>query len=226
MRLLVLGAIAISLNACALQRGLTPETVASLKGRRLTTMVRRAPPFLPAIPGKYRVGLGGLIAMSDAGQRLVQENAIADPAVEIARELGDSLGEHYGMRASAPVLAVVDDDPTQISQANPTVDLVLDVWTDSWSTAPFSSDEGPYRVRYRVNLRLIDAKVAHPIDGRSGAVIAEGSCACDSEDESLAVTYDQLVADHARRLKGELDTAVQFCVEDFRSRILSPAAEP
>ena len=51
MRLLVLGAIAISLNACALQRGLTPETVASLKGRRLTTMVRRAPPFLPAIPG-------------------------------------------------------------------------------------------------------------------------------------------------------------------------------
>jgi hypothetical protein len=81
-------------------------------------------------------------------------------------------------------------------------------------------------VKYLVNMRLIEAKGEATREGRSGVVIAEGTCRCDSEDESVAATYDGLVADHARRLKDELDTAVQFCVEDFSARMLSLGPGP
>jgi hypothetical protein len=186
-------------------------------------MVRGAPTFLVIMAGER----AGVIAMSVAGQRLVRDYAIGDPALKIARELGDHLTQDYGLRPSAPVL--VDDDrtakqaplfngPTQIDQANPAADLVLVVWTSNWNIEPFTSEDPMYRVRYLVNIRLIDAKV--------DVVIAEGTCRSVSEDESLAPTYDKLLADHARRLKDELDGAAEYCVEDFRSRILSLTPEP
>jgi len=218
----------MAVGGCALQRGLPSDARATLKGRPLTTLVRRAPPLAGVLRINYAAvgALAGAIATSDAGERFVRENAIADPALEIARELGDGLGRGYGVRPSPPVLAVVADEPTTVAQANPAADLVLDVWTASWSIEPFSSENTRYKVRYVVNMRLIDAKVPHPIDGKSGAVIAEGTCTCESEDASLAPAYEELVADHARRVKSELDTAVEFCVEDLRSRILSATPQP
>jgi hypothetical protein len=229
MRLSIL-AIAVCVGACALQRGLTADTAASLKHRQLTTTVRRAPALYVVVAGMPPLGLaaaiGTSIARSEAGLRLVRENEIQDPAFKIAEELGERLRRVYDVRASTPVLGFVDDDPTKISQATPAADLVLDVWTDNWSMEPFTSDDPQYRVRYLVNIRLIDAKGAPTVDGRSGVVLAEGTCRCVSEDESLAATYDELVADHARRLKNELETAVEVCVEDFSSRVLALAPAP
>jgi hypothetical protein len=108
MRLSIL-AIAISVGACALQRGLTPDATASLKNRQLTTMVRRPPALFFVAPGEDTSGLAGAIGMSEAGLRLVRENAIADPAFKIAGELGERLRLGYGVRTSAPVLAFADD---------------------------------------------------------------------------------------------------------------------
>jgi len=226
MRPFILGAIAISVGACAVQRGLTPDAIASLKNRQLTTIVRRAPPLLADPPSKYKLGRTGVLAMALAGQRLVRENAIADPALKIAQELGDRLRQDYGLRPSAPVL-VGDNDQTKPSQVNSPTNLVLDVWTDNWALEPFPSEDPMYRVRYLVNIRLSDVKQVRPIDGTSGVVvIAEGTCSSVSEDESLAPSYDKMMADHAHRLKDELDSAAEFCVEDFRARILSLAPAP
>lgn len=232
MRLSVLAVIAICVGACALQNAVSTDTMARLKGRHLTPMVRYAAPFSLVVPNQYTAAnflapslglvgaMGTAAARSDAGQRFVRENAIEDPAFKIARDLGDSLRRGYGFRPSAPVLALIDDDPTKLSQANPAADLVLDVWTESWSAEPLSSESASYTVKYTVNIRLIDAKSRRAIDGKSGVVVAEGSCESASEDAPLAPTLEGLVADHARRLKGELDKSVQFCVNDFRTRIL------
>ena len=229
MRSFLLAAAVISVAACAgLQSQLTAEAAANLKDHRLATAVRRTPPLTGSIPNLSAPALGGLTggltaasAVSDAGERMVRENEIADPAFTIARELGNTLLRRYGLRPSPVVLAAVDDDPTRISAVDPTADLVLDVWTDAWGLEPFDFNDPRYKVGYRVNLRLIDAKVVRPIDGKSGAVIAEGTCTHLSEDTPRAPTYDQLLADHADRLKNELAAAARFCVKDFRSKILS-----
>jgi hypothetical protein len=67
-----------------------------------------------------------------------------------------------------------------------------------------------------------------------GEEIFYGSGASDrilARNESLAPSYDKMMADHARRLKDELDAAAEFCVEDSstsirrrRSTCTSPAA--
>jgi len=224
-----LAALALGLSACSLQSPLAANA-ARLKNRGLITAVRRAPPlYAPA--GIYGAGAaGGLIgglavaaAASDAGDRLVRENHISDPALTIAKELGKSLEQQYGLRSARLVLAAVDDDPTKVGLIDPAADVVLDVWTDRWSMARAGDDPG-FSVNYGVNLRLIDAKIVQPIDGRSGAVIAEGTCASDSEGLG-GPTQDELLADGARRLKADLDDAAQYCIEDFRSRVLSAKPE-
>ena len=117
--------------------GLTSDTLASLKGRQLTTTVRRPPTLLLNIHEAYWLRWRpGLLGMAVAGEHFVRENAIVDPAFQIARELGDGFGQSYGLRPSPPVLVALDDDPTKINQPIPAADLLLDVWTDDWSLEP------------------------------------------------------------------------------------------
>ncbi|MET0792721.1 MAG: hypothetical protein ABW061_14470 [Polyangiaceae bacterium] len=76
------------------------------------------------------------------GCRAVREKEIVDPALTIARGIGNSLRRRYGLRPSPIIVAAVDDDPTRISSVDPEADLVLDVWTEprptmsSWPTTP------------------------------------------------------------------------------------------
>ena len=223
MRWFGLAAVALSLGSCALQSPLTTEAAAKLNGRRLTTVVRRSTPFLVSkahMAPDLASPIGGVIAASDIGERLVRENAIADPAFTIARELDDELRRRYGLRQSPTLLAAVDDDPTRIGSLDAASDLVLDVWTDHWEMGRFDNDDPGYVVTYQVNLRLIDAKVVRAIDGKSGAVIAEGTCVRNSEEAPGRPTRDGLLADHARRLKDELDAATRFCINDLSVKIL------
>jgi hypothetical protein len=127
------------------------------------------------------------------------------------------------LRTSPPVVtAVVADDPTAIFAAAPSADLVLDVWTDSWGVKSLESgEESKYRATYQVEVRIIDAKAVRPIDGKAGVVLAEASCSDPGEDTPHAPNYAQFLDDGARLLKKDLDAATQFCVADFRSRILN-----
>jgi len=217
----LLAATAIGLAACSLQSPLSADAAKTLHGRRLTTLVRRSPPLLPVRSWEWaQSGIG----MSDAGERLVRENQISDPALYIARELGSRIEHRYRLIVSPPSRAAVEDDPTKIGLVAPGADLVLDVWTDSWQVAPTREDDAIYRVRYSVNLRLIDAKVVHPLDGKLGAVVAQGSCTYVSNTATSGPSFDELLADHARVLKDELDAAAKDCVQDLGSQILAPGS--
>lgn len=94
------------------------------------------------------------------------------------------------------------------------------VRTDSWGMGRFDNDDPGYLVTYQVDLRLIDAKIVRPIDGKSGAVIAEGTCVRNSAEAPGRPTNDELLADHARLLKDELEAATRFCIKDLRAKIL------
>ncbi|HEX2672487.1 MAG TPA: hypothetical protein VHM25_16510, partial [Polyangiaceae bacterium] len=73
---------------------------------------------------------------------------------------------------------------------------------------------------YRAYMRLIDARTVHAIDGKTGAVIAEGTCERAPDDLSGAATREQWLADGGRRLKDELKQAERTCIHEFRSQLL------
>jgi hypothetical protein len=182
-------------------------------------------PVAGAIAGAVAGGaVGGILvvgAMADAGTRIVREYAVADPTSSIARLLSEDLQRRYGLALAPQSLYIADDDPKQLSAAHPSADLVLDVSIVNWSLEPLPHDTQKYRVRYTAKLRLIDAKLVHLIDGKRGIVIADGSCSYIPEETPNAPTYDQFLANGAQRLKPELELAARFCVDEFRSKVLS-----
>ena len=234
MRRLLLFAVALAFAACgAQQHPLPAAAAASLKGRRVAPTARRPTPIFITQPGKNHVtpyGLAGGLAMaaatSDAGARIFHENGIPDPAPYMAQQLSDDFGRRYGLKLEQQAIYIAEDDPTRITAAHPQADLVLDVWINSLSLEPYSHDSSKYRVKFAAYLRLIDAKVVRPIDGKKGLVVAEGTCARSPEETPGAPTYDDLLANGAQRLKRELDVAMRFCIDEFRARVLTTVSNP
>jgi hypothetical protein len=231
MGLLRIVVAALNVSACAVQQHpLTATAVGSLKGRQIAPTSRRPTPFFVSKPGKNHFspygaagGVAIAAAMSDAGAHVARENAIADPAPYMAQQLIDDLQRRFGLKLERQAVYVENDDPKQITSAHPAADMLLDVWIDGVSLEPLPHDPSKYRVRYTAYLRLIDAKFVHLIDGKKGVVIGDGTCSHIPEETPNAPTYDEFLADGARRLKHELDIAVQSCVEEFRMKVLTPS---
>ena len=104
---------------------------------------------------------------------------------------------------------------------HPAADVLLDVSIDSVSLEPLRDKPTKYGVRYTARLRLIDAKVVHALDDTKGVVIAEGECTCTPEQKPSSLTYDQLLADNAERLKEELANDAESCVDLFQAKVLN-----
>jgi hypothetical protein len=199
---------------CASQRPLTAASAAALRGRNVAITIRRASPdFAAQTPGKAMFGILGAMAMISAGNDIIRENRVADPAPYIAQQLSGELARIHGTRATAVALPVGDEAPKSIASINPTADLIVDVGTINWSFIYFPLNWSHYRVIYSARLRIIDRKTA--------AVIAEGTCSRIPDDTPTAPSYDELLATGAERLKDELRVAANFCVGELRNKILA-----
>jgi hypothetical protein len=215
-------------SGCSLQSPLGTDTASQLNGRWLSRTERRGPPFSSAqpmaVPGGAMVGgaLGGLVAaamLQPTGQ-VFDQNSVVDPALAISRRLSRDLERHYGLRHAQRLIPFDSDDVTKVTAAAPSADVVIDIWTDDWSLVQHHEDLSKFHLHYSASMRLIDARAVHAIDGKTGAVIAEGTCERAPDEPSSAATRDQFLADGARRLKAELKQAEQACVHDFRARLL------
>jgi hypothetical protein len=60
------------------------------------------------------------------------------------------------------------------------------------------------------------------IDAKDGVEIAHGKCRRDPEETPSTPTYDEFIANGGERLKAELESMARFCVDEFRSRVLTP----
>jgi len=216
---------------CSLQQPLSAEAASQLNGRWLSQTERRTPSFVSAKPMGYPMAAAGAAAgltgaftaaafQSDAGAQVLAENHIPDPARAIARQLSARLEQHFGLHHASRPIWTDSDDATKLAAAEPTADLVIDVWTESWSLSPTGEDLSKLHVQYAANMRLIDARVVHTIDGKRGLAIAEGTCERSPEEPASALTREQLLADGARLLKAELEQAVRECVRTFRTQLL------
>ena len=174
---------------------------------------KEKPGFGAMTADKAMFGAIGAVAMISAGNKIVAENEIEDPASRIYEALAPTLADQYSLR-------LLDDnsihtDSVKVNDLAATVDdsrLLLDIRTIGWNFLYFPTTWTKYKVGYSAKLRLID-----PV---TKEVLAESLCQKTStEDSDAAPTYDELLANKAERLKQELANAADYCAKDFKSKV-------
>lgn len=207
--------VALLLSGCVSTKNVKAD-VSTLRAGGYDTMTvstRKKPAFTAATPGKAAVGMIGALAMISAGNNIVEENGVEDPAGYISAELEKSLSASLGVRPVANGGRTADSaKPQQLAEIYRDADLLLDVQTINWSFGYFPTDWNNYRVIYSAKLRLVDT--------RTGKLQAEGFCARVPEKSDGAPSYDQLLADRAAVLKSELKIAADYCIAQFKENVL------
>lgn len=179
----------------------------------VTVSARKRPDFSAMTAGKAGFGIIGALAMISAGNAIVEENDVEDPAGYIAAELAGDLSTALGARSVDNGGALADaGSPAALAKLYPGADLVLDVQTVNWSFVYFPTDWNNYRVIYSAKLRLVDT--------RNGRLAAEGFCARVPEHTPDAPSHDELLADRAAVLKRELRIAADHCIGEFKAKVL------
>jgi len=147
---------------------------------------------------------------NSAGAKLRADNAIEDSALRVARNLFRAAQQQYGVIAAADVVAPRLANPKDLTRAAQGVDLVLDVSaTSSIVKKPFSS-------RYWVNTNMF----GRVIDVQTGKVFGDTLCQMARGGDPDAVTYDELIADDAARLKAILAREADACLAKFTVDVL------
>ncbi len=182
-------------------------------GHQTVTVTRReAPSFSAMTAGKATFGLIGAAAMISAGNTIVRENQVEDPAIAIANGLGEALAGQLSVPVKLANGTLDASDAAGIRKQYPDGGLVLDVQTVNWSFVYFPTDWNNYRVIYSVKMRLVDT--------RSGKLLAEGFCARVPENTDDAPSYDQLVDNGAEGLKQRLKQSGEQCQQELKTQVL------
>jgi hypothetical protein len=192
------------------------KQLAALNGGTSAMSQREKPSFAAGTAGKAMFGALGGAAMIAAGNEIVRDNQIEDPAGYIANKLLPDFAAANGLKLVSSTSTASGTDVAQLAKQYSNVDLLFDVQTINWSFVYFPTNWNHYRVIYSAKLRLIDTK--------HGKLIADGFCARVPNETPDAPTREELLADHAARLKKELATAADYCIGEFRSKVLQPGA--
>lgn len=210
-RTLLIVAVGVVMVSCASTVPLTPDVAKTLTNREVTVARRDQPSFWPMSREKLALGFLHHSFLIVAGDELVAQNKIDDPAKYIGQQLSQDLAAQYGTTVASNPVKLADDDVEAIAKNHPTADLVLEVRTTLWGFMYYTADTDRHRVNYAAQLRLIDVK--------GGRIIAEGSCSHRTEEAPSAPTYDELVANSAERLKEELRGLADLCVGEFKTKV-------
>jgi hypothetical protein len=216
---LAFAALMFCTTSCA-SRGPMPLNRAALrvtKPRTIVATLRPVPPFKGHTSGNGLAGAFGLIgvvileSMAESEGRSVRSRGVADPADTLVTALMPRMAKRFS-------LEILDSGKAQtrgisakdLSREYGKADLVLDVRTHQWGFAPTSI--GRYGMRYEGSLQLVDT--------RNQAVIAQGTCMYQSGEDPDAPTYDEMMANDAAVLRASLSAMVNYCLDDYRKRIL------
>jgi hypothetical protein len=193
----------------------------ALQSREISLAQRDKPDFGAMTPGLMAGGalfgaIGGAIAgsaMVSAGNQIVAEHNLTDPAELIGPALASALSEKYSARVSGARPRLSTDDAAEAAKAVTAADAVLDIRTINWGLSYIPNilrlGSEKYRVNYTARGRLID---------KQGKVLAEGGCVARSSEDG-APTYAELLADAAARLKQELTAAADQCAQQLATRM-------
>ncbi len=211
--------IAVSLlGACAAPQNLaiSSDSLVSMRGKSLVLVQRESPSFVAMTSGKGMFAVAGVGAAVAAGNKMVSENRIVDPAMSISRSVAGKLEAQYGLTVSGETELASSDSLTGIAALADGSDYALDVVTNGWTYIYDGFNFDDYFVGYSSALRLIDVRTAE--------VVSSGFCGYDAKKAGkAAVAHDTLLADNAAYIKQELADASAICVQEFTANLFSAA---
>lgn len=214
-KLVLITFVALVLSACVSTKNVPLNTseIRTVEFNQITLSHRERPDFAALTAGKALFGAIGAVAMINAGNKIVNDNEVDDPAGFIASELASALSEKYQIAEVNQSESLVKGlKAKSVIEAYPDSGLIIDVQTINWSFGYFPTKWGRYRVLYTAKLRLIDSS--------AGSLLAEGFCKRIPGYDETAPTKDELLADSAARLKAELVLAAKSCVEQLSENVL------
>lgn len=203
---------------------LSPDLLDSLAERQLTVVTYDKTDFSAFTSGKMMAAslfgaVGGAIAgasMVKAGNEVIEDNNIKDPALEIASTISPWVAEKL---SSTPPNTISGhdtnvEDPGKLSALVGSGEgVVLDVKTTTWMYNYFASSFSRYQVTYRARVRLIDAG--------SGEIVGQVPCEYISPEKSDdAPTEEELLENGAVLLKEELKSAADACSRTVMENML------
>ena len=146
-------ATAAMLVGCAPVPTKSINSTVGLQDKRLAVTSHPIPDFSAGTARKAMFAMVGAIAMIHAGNELVRQDQIEDPAIRIGQRLSNDLAKTQGVILQpSNGLVASSDDPAALIKTYPGADLLLDVKTYAWSYIYYPTKWGSYRVNYDANV--------------------------------------------------------------------------
>lgn len=214
-RSLLMAGLLLMLSGCASvpAHPLSAESSRALVGKTLASSRHDSPNFTAKTAGKALLGVVGRVAMRSAGNQIVSDNAIADPAIAIIKGVKKHLVAQRQMKLAPDKagFATTDDVATLVAMYGG-AHYLLDVQTTRWMFKYRRLDWSHYEAKYSAHVRLIDTA--------KQTVIAETECNSSHGDPNHPPTADDLLQNQAALLKRYMAEAANSCVEVVSKYIL------
>jgi hypothetical protein len=192
----------------ARQKGtpLADPTASTLAGKTLAITRRgEKPSFVAGTAGKATFALLGVAAMVSEGNRIVNENRIADPADIVEGALVPALVKQFGVQLlpGGSDAITPGNHLQQIIEAKPGADLILDIRSIGWNFNYYPTRWGTYWIGYGVQVQLIDVK--------SATVLSEMPCGGNTQKNAAAPSKEAMLENGAQLLKDTLAALSWTC---------------
>lgn len=172
---------------------LPSSAAAALSGKVLAVTRHKKADFTAFTAGKATFALLGAGAMIVAGNKIVEENQIADPADIFEAELAPAVAKKFGMTLkSGSGLLVNGNKPKEIVAVQPDADYILDLQSNGWNFAYYPSDWNTYWIGYAMQATLFD---------KSGKQLSKMVCYTDTQKHARSPSKDEMLANSAQLLK-------------------------
>lgn len=208
-RMVRAGALLLVVGQAAAKEKMIPLSVQdaqALRGKTVALTLHEPPSFMAMTAGKASFALFGAAAMASAGNELVRQNAVPDPAGLVRDQLGGALAQAYGAQLlpldATPTKA---EKPTELANLHRDADYVLDVRSGGWNYAYFATQWGHYWVGYSVQVKLVETS--------SSRVVSNLACATNTLKDGDAPTREALHANQASLLKHVTAALGARCVQ-------------
>ncbi len=183
---------------------LPPQLASAMEGKSIAIQPLRPTDFALVSSSAVLAGaLNPMVAGANAakgqraGEAIVEQDHLADPAAAIAQALLSDLQKAYGMKE--PVLA---------GEGASAPDFLMSVEVSTWSTLYLPTHLSRYGVMLMAKATLAESK--------TGKTLREARCVIRPRNVPDAPTFTELLENDGARLRAESDYATGACIEALK----------